>query len=130
MTTAATTTTYRRTYFGLWMGGSLLFAALVAADYPLIGVGVFAFGALSATALQHRSTVLLFDERDTTIFQEAGANTIAVVGMSSAVFFPIMTALWALDIVAWPRWLAHLAWFVTALFAVWGLALAAAKRRR
>jgi len=128
-TTATTTTTYRRTYFGLWMGSGLLFAALIAAGYPLVGVGAFALGALAATALQHRSPTL-FDERDTTIFQEAGANTIAVVGMVSAVFFPTMTALWALDVLAWPLWLAHLGWFVTGLFAIWGLALAVARLRR
>jgi uncharacterized membrane protein len=129
-TTATTTTTYRRTYFGLWMGSSLLFAALISVGYPLVGVGAFALGALSATALQHRSPTVMFDERDTTIFHEAGANTIAVVGMASAAFFPTMTALWALDILAWPLWLGHLGYFVTGLFAIWGLALAVARRRR
>jgi len=38
------------------------------------------------------------------------------------------TALWALGIVAWPPWLAHLAWFVTGLYALWSCTLAAAKR--
>jgi len=41
-----------------------------------------------------------------------------------------MTALWALDIVAWPAWLAYLGWFVTGLFAIWGCALAVARLRR
>lgn len=129
MTATPTLTTYRRTYFGLWMGSGLLFAACIAAGYPLVGVGTFALGALAATALQHRSP-RLFDERDTTIFHEAGANTIAVVGMSSAVFFPTMTALWALDVIAWPLWLAHLGWFVTGLFAIWGLTLTVARLQR
>jgi len=128
-TTATTTTTYRRTYFGLWLGSGLLFAALIVAGYPLVGVGAFAFGALAATALEHRSPKL-FDERDTTIFHEAGANTIAVVGLGSAVLFPTMTALRALGVVAWPLWLAYLGWFVTGLFAIWGCALAVARWQR
>ncbi|WP_254272652.1 DUF2178 domain-containing protein [Haloarcula marina] len=128
--TAHSTTTYRRTYFGLWAVATLAFVALIAADYPLVGVGVFAVGALAATVLQHRSQTVMFDERDTTVFQEAGANTVAVVGLSSAVAFPTLTALWALGLFDWPPWLAHLAWFVTGLFALWGLMLAVARAKR
>ncbi|QIO21186.1 hypothetical protein [Haloarcula sp. JP-L23] len=128
--TAHTTTTYRRTYFGLWAAAGLVFALLIAVGYPLVGVGAFALGALGATALQHRSSVVMFDERDTTVFQEAGANTVAAVGMSSAVVFPTLTALRALGIVEWPLWLAHLGWFVAGLFAIWGLMVAVARSKR
>ncbi|MFC6975128.1 hypothetical protein ACFQL1_11385 [Halomicroarcula sp. GCM10025709] len=129
MTTAHTLTTYRRTYFGLWAGGGLALALLIAAGYPLVGVAGFALTAVAATALQYRTPVM-FDERDTTVFQEAGANTVAAVGMSSAVIFPTMTVLRALGLVAWPLWLVHLAWFVTGLFALWALLVGVARAKR
>jgi hypothetical protein len=127
--TARSTTTYRRAYAGLWAGSGLLFALLIAAGLPVAGAAAFGVCALAASLLQYRAP-RLFDERDTTVFQEAGANTIAAVGMSSAVVFPTMTALWGLGVVEWPAWLAYLGWFVAGLFALWGVMLAVATTKR
>jgi uncharacterized membrane protein len=129
MTTVTNPTTYRRTYFGLWAGGGLALALLIAAGYPLAGVAGFVLAAVAASALQYRTPVM-FDERDTTVFQEAGANTIAAVGMSSAVVFPTMTVLQGLGMVEWPLWFVHLAWFVTGLFALWALLVGVARAKR
>ncbi|WP_276273768.1 hypothetical protein [Haloarcula litorea] len=131
MTTAQhRTTTYRRAFAGLWAGAGLLLALLIAAGYPLVGVAAFAVCALAAIGVQYRSQAVLFDERDTSVFEAAGANTVAAVGMSSAVVFPTMTALRALGLVEWPLWFAHLAWFVAGLFALWGVLLGVARAKR
>jgi uncharacterized membrane protein len=128
MATAHSESTYRRSYIGIWALGAVAFAGLIVAGFPLVGVGAFVVAAVAAVAFQGTYGGVLFDERDRTTLQEAGANTIAVLGMTSAVVFPTFTALHALGVYTWPAWLTPIAWFVTALFGVWLLMLLLARR--
>jgi uncharacterized membrane protein len=120
----------RSTYAALWAVGSVLYAGLLLAGYPLFGVAAFVLGGGAAITLQARSDRTVFDERDRDVFGEAGRNTIALLGMTSAVVFPTMVAAEALGYAEWPVWLAYAAYFVAGLFAVWGVFLLLARARR
>jgi len=120
MTTTATDPgTYRTTYTALWALGAITFTGLIVAGYPFVGALAFFVAAAAAIGLSTQSETVLFDERDTAVFGDAGRWTIAIVGMASAIVFPTMTALRGLGYVEWPLWFVHLAYFVAALFAVW-----------
>jgi uncharacterized membrane protein len=114
------TVSTRSLYAAFWAVGSALYAALIAAGYPLVGVGAFVTGAVAAIALGHRSDRPTFDERDRAVFDEAGRHTMAAIGMTSAVVFPTMVAARALGYVTWPEWFYYAAYFIAGLFAVWG----------
>ncbi|MFD1586078.1 DUF2178 domain-containing protein [Halorientalis brevis] len=120
--------TYRRSYIGSWLAGTVAFAGLIVAGYPVVGAVAFGVAALVAINLQRGYEGPLFDERDEDIVKEASANTISIFGVTSAVVFPTMTALTALGMFEWPWWLTPIAWFVTALYLVWGLNLLLARR--
>jgi uncharacterized membrane protein len=113
--TAATETTYRRLYVGLWVVSGLTLAGGVVAGRPLVGVGAFGALGLAALLLFRRYDGPLFDERDERRQAAASRRTLAVVGVASALVFPAVTALWALGVVAWPRWLTPVACFVALL---------------
>ncbi|MFC7138031.1 DUF2178 domain-containing protein [Halobaculum litoreum] len=107
--------TYRLLYIGLWALSGVALAAGVVAGYPLIGVGAFAALGLAALLTFRRYDGPLFDERDERRQAAASKRTLAVMGVTSAVVFPGVTALWALGVVEWPLWLTHIAFFVAAL---------------
>jgi uncharacterized membrane protein len=120
----------RSTYVALWTIGSVLYAGLLVAGYPLVGVAAFAVGGVVAIALQKHSDAQTFDERDREVFGEAGRHTIALVGMASAVVFPTMVVASAVGYAEWPLWLAYAGYFVAALFAVWLVFVLLARWRR
>jgi uncharacterized membrane protein len=128
MATTYSESTYRQSYIGIWALGAVAFAGLIVAGLPLVGVATFVAAAVGAVGLQQTYGGVLFDERDQTTLREAGANTIAVLGMTSAVVFPTFTALHALGLYTWPAWLTPIAWIVTALFGVWLVMLLLARR--
>ncbi|WP_440991499.1 DUF2178 domain-containing protein [Haloarchaeobius baliensis] len=107
--------TYRLLYIGLWALSGVALAAGVIASYPLIGVGAFAALGLAALLTFRRYDGPLFDERDERRQAAASKRTLAVMGVTSAVVFPGVTALWALGVVEWPLWLTPIAFFVAAL---------------
>jgi uncharacterized membrane protein len=124
----ATTNRDRLTYIGLWALSTLAFVGLSVAGYPAIGaVAFFVLG--GATFVLHQPASL-FDERDADIIKEASAHTIQVVGLTSGVVFPTVTALAGLGYIDFPLWLAPIGVFITLLFALWGgfLLLARASR--
>jgi len=128
MTSRRSESTYRRSYVGTWLAGTVAFVALIVAGYPVVGAVAFGVAAFVAIGLHGQYGGPLFDERDAEIIETASANTISVFGIASAVVFPTMTALHALAVYQWPGWLTPIAWFVTALYLVWGLNLLLARR--
>lgn len=120
----------RSTYAALWALGAVLYAGLLFVGYPLVAVGSFAVCGVAAMALHARSDRPTFDERDREVFSEAGRNTIALLGMGSAVVFPTMVVLDALNYAEWPTWLAYGGYFVAGLFAVWFAFLLLARAHR
>jgi len=124
------TVSTRSLYAASWAVGSALYAALIVAGYPLVGVGAFVAGAVVAVALGHESDQPTFDERDRAVFDEAGRHTMAAVGMASAVVFPTMVAARALGYVTWPEWFYYAGYFVAGLFAVWGVFVLLARSHR
>ena len=108
-------TTYRTLYIGLWAFSGVVLAGGIVADYPLLGVGTFVALGLAALLTHRRYDGPLFDERDEHRQAAASKRTLAVMGITSAVVFPGVTALWALGIVEWPLWLTPIAVFVAAL---------------
>lgn len=121
----------RSTYAALWAVGAVLYAGLLVVGYPLVAVAAFAVCGIAAMALHARSDRPTFDERDREVFGEAGRHTIALLGMLSAVVFPTMVVLDALNYAEWPVWLAYGGYFVAGLFVVWlAFVLLARVRRR
>jgi uncharacterized membrane protein len=120
----------RSLYVACWAVGSVLYGALIAAGYPLVGVAAFGIGAVTAVAIGRRSGRPTFDERDRAVLDEAGRHTVAAVGMTSAVVFPAMVAARALGYVTWPDWFYYAALFIAGLFVVWGVFVALARVRR
>jgi uncharacterized membrane protein len=116
MSTSTTSeTTYRSLYIGLWAVSGVALAVGVVTDYALVGVGAFVVLALAALLTHRRYDGPLFDERDERRQAAASKRTLAVMGVTSAIVFPTVTALWALGIVEWPLWLTPIAFFVAAL---------------
>jgi uncharacterized membrane protein len=119
MTSTATTRTnessYRRLYIGLWALAGVLLAGLIVLGQPLAGVAAFAGCIIVAFSLFRRYEGPLFDERDESRQAAASKRTLAILGISSAVVFPTVTALWALGVIAWPLWLTPIAFFIAAL---------------
>ena len=93
-----------------------------------MGVGAFTACAVGAVAVLRRYSGPLFDERDQRIHEAASERTITILGLSSAAVFPTVTALWALDVVAWPLWLTPIAFFVAGLSLVHGASLTYERR--
>jgi uncharacterized membrane protein len=108
-------TTYRRLYIGLWALSGVALGILVPLGEPLVGVGAFVVLALAALLVYRRYGGPLFDERDEYRQAAASKRTLGIVGITSALVFPGVTALWALGIVEWPLWLTPIAFFVAAL---------------
>jgi uncharacterized membrane protein len=116
MSTSTTSeTTYRLLYVGLWALSGVALAVGIVAGVALAGVAAFVALALTALLTYRRYDGPLFDERDEYRQAAASKRTLAVMGLTSAVVFPGVTALWALGLVEWPFWLTPIAFFVAAL---------------
>jgi uncharacterized membrane protein len=118
MSTTITTgseTTYRKLYIGLWALSAVALGGGIVAGYPLVGVGAFVALGLVALLTFRRYDGPLFDERDERRQADASKRTLGIMGVSSALVFPGVTALWALGVVEWPLWLTPIAFFVAAL---------------
>lgn len=128
MTTNATTAdTYRRAVVALSLLSGLAMAALITVGYPLVGVGAFAVLIVAAVAVSSRAGRTMYDERTEQQHNRAAGRTLTVFGWGSAVFFPAMTALVALEYATWPPWLVGIALFVPALYGTYGLFVAVEK---
>lgn len=104
----------RLTFIGLWVIATLAFAGSFVVGYPSIGgLSFLLLGGLAIVVFGRRST---FDERDDHLISQASTNTLAVVGIASGVFFPVLTVLWAIGVLDWPAWLTPIAFFVAGLY--------------
>jgi hypothetical protein len=119
----------RLTYVGLWAVGTALYVGLLVAGFVIAAAVGFGLFAATAVTYHHTRDSPLFDERDRAVLQEAGANTISVFGIGSAIVFPT-AALWAAGVIRWPDWLTPIALFVGGFFLVWLAMLALARRSR
>ncbi|WP_255195022.1 hypothetical protein [Halorarius litoreus] len=120
----------RLTYVGLWAVGTVLYVGLLVAGYVISAAVGFGLFAAAAVAYHHTREAPLFDERDRAVLQAAGANTISVFGIGSAIVFPTTAALWAAGVIRWPDWLTPIALFVGGFFLVWLAMVALARRER
>jgi uncharacterized membrane protein len=107
--------TYRLLYIGLWALSGVALGGGIVAGYALAGVGAFLALALAALLVFRRYDGPLFDERDERQQAAASKRTLGVMGLTAAIVFPGVTALWALGVVEWPLWLTPIAFFVAAL---------------
>jgi uncharacterized membrane protein len=107
--------TYRRLYIGLWALSGVALGGGVVVGSPLVGVGAFAALGLAALLTFRRYDGPLFDERDERRQAAASKRTLGIMGVTSALVFPGVTALWALGVIEWPLWLTPIAFFVAAL---------------
>lgn len=71
----------------------------------------------------------LFDERDRQTHERAAGWTITLFGWASAVFFPTMTVLVALNYMTWPEWLVPIALIVLVVCGVYGILLFVVRRQ-
>jgi uncharacterized membrane protein len=106
---------YRRLYIGLWALSGVALGGGIVVSYPLIGVGAFIALGLGALLTFRRYNGPLFDERDERQQAAASKRTLGIMGVTSALIFPSVTALWALGVVEWPLWLTPIAFFIAAL---------------
>lgn len=111
----STEVTYRRLYIGLWALSGVLLASGIVVGYPLVGVVAFAACAVTSIGVFRYYDGPLFDERDQRMQEAASKRTLAIMGMTSAIVFPTVTALWALGLIEWPLWLSPIAFFVAGL---------------
>ena len=130
MTETATSKTNRNrlTYIGLWALAAAAAVVLPVGGYPV--AGTVAFFVLGGATFALGRPESMFDERDADIIEEASANTIQVLGISSAVVFPTVSVLAALGYIEFPPWLGLIGLFVALLFVLWASFLLLARRRR
>ena len=118
----------RLTYIGLWVLAAGAAVALPVAGYPIAGaVAFFILGGATFTLGAPES---MFDERDATIIETASAHTIQVLGITSAIVFPVVSVLAALGYVVFPPWLGIIGLFVALLFVLWASFLLLARHHR
>jgi uncharacterized membrane protein len=118
----------RLTYIGLWALAAIAAVVLPVGGYPV--AGAVAFFVLGGATFALGRPESMFDERDADIIEEASANTVMVLGISSGVVFPMLSVLAALGYVEFPPWLGLIGLFVAVLFALWVSFLLFARRRR
>ena len=124
----ATTNRNRLTYIGLWALATVAYVGLAVTGYPAVGaVAFFLFGGATFALEQPES---MFDERDADIIEEASANTIRVVGLTSAVVFPTVAILAGLGYIEYPPWLAFAGVVVALMFVLWVGFILLARRHR
>ena len=119
----------RLLFFGLLAAAFITMLGLMISGFPAVAAVAFFILVGTATALRGIDDSM-FDERDTEIVRTASSNTIAVLSLSSAIFFPTMTLLTALGYTEWPRWLTIVGVFDAVLFVVWLSTLLLARYRR
>jgi len=118
----------RLTYIGLWVVATVAFIGATISGYPAAGAIAFFVLGGATFALGHPES--MFDERDATIIERASANTIRIVGLSSAVAFPTISALAGLGYIEFPFWLAPIGVFIAVMFALWAGFLLLARQQR
>ena len=118
----------RLTYIGLWALAAVAAVVLPISGHPV--AGAIAFFALGGATFALGRPESMFDERDADIIEEASANTIQVLGISSAVVFPTVSVFAALGYIEFPPWLGLIGLFVALLFALWVSFLLFARHRR
>lgn len=118
----------RLTYIGLWGLATIAYIGATIAGYPAAGAIAFFVLGGATFALGHPES--MFDERDATIIERASANTIRIVGLSSAVVFPTTAALAGLGYIEFPLWLAPIGVSIAVMFALWAGFLLLARRQR
>jgi uncharacterized membrane protein len=111
----------RVAWAGLWLIGAVALGGLTALDQPLIGAGLYAILALTAITLWARYPGTLFDERDAGIHRQASGYTIGVLAISSAVVFPLLTALYGLGLFNWGAWTTASAFIAAGVFAIYAV---------
>ncbi|MFB6179739.1 MAG: hypothetical protein ABEI77_08455 [Halorientalis sp.] len=120
---------YRRLYVGLWLVSGVFLAGAITAGYPVVGAVGFWVIALASIVVYRSYDGALFDERDRSEYQSAAGLTLAVFGWGSAVVFPTMTVLDAINVASWPWWLASISWFIPLLYGTFGVILLVEKYR-
>jgi hypothetical protein len=121
--------TYRLMYGALSGLSGLTLAILITAGYPLLGVAGFVLILGAAAYLQYNYSGPLFDERDRQTHERAAGWTLTLFGWASAVFFPMMTVLVALDYTTWPEWLVPIALLVPVVYGTYGVLLVIVRRQ-
>lgn len=91
-----------------------------AASRPLFGAGVYAVTALGVLAIQYRSTGK-FLELSGIGEAQPGEITLVVVGLTSAVVFPVLVAASGLGYFAWTPVAAGVALAVAGLYILYGI---------
>jgi len=86
-----------------------VYAILIVAGYPLVGVGAWVVICTAGVAYRHRLDRPLFDERDEMLNRIAARRTIRIISIGSAIGFPAAVVLWAVGSNEWPPWLRWLA---------------------
>lgn len=107
----------RLVYGGLWAIAALGYAGFIAAGRGLVAVAVFALFGLAAVGVQYRSDAPLFDERDEELLSRASGLTIRALGLVSAVLFPTLVVLDALDRWSWTPFMAGVGVTVLVVYA-------------
>jgi hypothetical protein len=120
----------RRVIGALTVLGGVGLAAFTVLELPLVGVGVYVLAVIGAVALQARTTVPVFDERDEELSRDAAQWTLTLLGLGSAGVFPALTVAWGLDLFEWQAWSSAIALFVAVLYLTYGAFLAAFHYRR
>lgn len=110
--------------------GGLALAGLTVVGRPLLGVGAYGLALIVAAGAQLQADASVFDERDETISREAASQTLTVLGLSSAVVFPALTAAWGLGRFEWQPWSTAIALFVAVLYLTYGGFAVVIGRRR
>src|SRR5699024_11211151 len=81
------------------------YVVLIAAGYPLVGVGAWVVLSGGSFGYRYLSKRSLFDERDQHLKGIAARQTIGIVGIGAAVLFPAAVILRATGHIEWPSWL-------------------------
>jgi uncharacterized membrane protein len=95
--------------------GFYFLGGLIIAGYLLSAVGAFVARIVAAVAVFRRYEGTLLGERDQRLQEAASKRTLAVIGISAAIVFPLVTVLWALGVIDWPACLTPIAFFVALL---------------
>ncbi|KZN25839.1 hypothetical protein A4G99_05335 [Haladaptatus sp. R4] len=94
---------------GVFVLAAAVYAVLIVAGYPFVGVGAWVAICAVGVAYRHRLDRPLFDERDEMLNRIAARRTIRILGICSAIGFPAAVVLWATGYNEWPPWMRWLA---------------------
>lgn len=124
MNSTITVTESRRRFVwaALWFMGAFALGGFTVLDRPLVGVGLYAVMAIAALVMWSQYSGTLFDERDADIHRRASGYTLEIFGICSAVIFPLLTALYGLELFEWGAWTTASAFIAAGTFTVYTLA--------